>query len=226
MLLCIAQRRRTPRVRYCTANVNGSVHTELMITIDAARRGLGCTALLIGLAGTASAQPQVADFRVAVRAFEAGDFQARLDRYIDMRRGLEIGLPPLIVTDRARDIGRAERLLARRVRLTRHPAEGALFTPPIATEIRRALELVLTTSSVATIMDENPGSFEYRINGDYPKYRKLASMPGTALAILPALPADIHYRFVGDFLILHDTRANIILDRMAVAFREPSRTLR
>ena len=42
-------------------------------------------------------------------------------------------------------------------------------------------------------------------------------MPGSVLAVLPALPPDIYYRFVGDYLILHDTRANIIIDRMAAS---------
>lgn len=193
-----------------------------MIAIDAARWACGCVALMVGVAGAAAPQPQIADFHIEVRAFEAGDFQARLALYMEMRHALEIGLPPLIVTDQVRDIGRAERLLARRVRAARGPAEGEIFTAPIAGEIRRALEQVLTTTSVAIIMDENPGSFRYRINGEYPKDRTLASMPGTALAILPALPADIYYRFIGDDLILHDTRANIILDRMAFEFERPS----
>ena len=176
----------------------------------------------LALASAAGAQPQVADFHVAVRGFAEGDFQARLALYMELRHALEIGLPPLIVTDRVRDIHRAERLLAHRVRSVREPAEGALFTPPIADEIRRALGQVLTNTSIAIIMDENPGDFPYRINGEYPKHQKLASMPGTALAILPVLPADVYYRFVGHYLILHDTRANIILDRMACTFRRPS----
>jgi hypothetical protein len=34
------------------------------------------------------------------------------------------------------------------------------------------------------------------------------------LAALPALPSDVNYRFVRHELILHDTRANLILDRV------------
>ena len=42
-------------------------------------------------------------------------------------------------------------------------------------------------------------------------------MPGAILAVLTALPDGIEYRFLGHDLILHDTRANVILDRISCA---------
>lgn len=188
-----------------------------MTTIHSAdflRRTFGWLALMMVVASAAGAQPRPPDFRVTVRAFEADDFQARLAVYVAMRRDFETGLPPLIVTDQAWEIERAERLLAGRIRAARSSEQGALFSPLIAQEIRRVLQLILTASSVDTIMDENPGEFRYLVNGEYPKRRKLASTPTTVLALLPELPADIQYRFVGHHLVLLDTRANIILDRM------------
>ncbi len=43
------------------------------------------------------------------------------------------------------------------------------------------------------------------------------------LAALPELPPDVHYRFLGRDLVLHDTRANIILDEIPDAIRCPGR---
>jgi hypothetical protein len=45
------------------------------------------------------------------------------------------------------------------------------------------------------------------------------TVPPNILARLPILPDDLQYRFVGPHLILHDTRANLILDRIPYAIR-------
>jgi hypothetical protein len=60
-------------------------------------------------------------------------------------------------------------------------------------------------------MDDNSGDFEAQINGAYPN----------VLAVLPRLPEDIEYRFVGRHLILLDTRAMVILDRIPFAIQCP-----
>ena len=48
-------------------------------------------------------------------------------------------------------------------------------------------------------------------------------MPINILAALPKLPDDIEYRFLGRHLVLHDTRANMILDRIPCAVPGHSR---
>ena len=50
-----------------------------------------------------------------------------------------------------------------------------------------------------------------------PKRQPLSTVPGAVLAVLPSLPDGLEYRFLGHDLILHDTRANIILDRIRCA---------
>ena len=44
-------------------------------------------------------------------------------------------------------------------------------------------------------------------------------MPPNILARLPSLPDDIQYRFLGRHLILLDTRASVILDRIPYAIQ-------
>jgi hypothetical protein len=79
---------------------------------------------------------------------------------------------------------------------------------------------------MAIIMDENPGDLSRRINRAYPTGQPFASMPAGMLAVLPRLPDDLQYRFLGRALILIDTRTNLILDRMPCAIgcaaRSPS----
>ena len=163
----------------------------------------------------AGAEPP--DFRVTVVGYILEDFQARVGSYLALRQTLEVGLPPLVATDNPADILRAERALAKRIRAARAPRPGQLFTPDIRAEFRRVLRLESTADTVESITGENPGEFSHDINGTYPKDRALATMPSNLLALLPQLPADINYRFLGRMLVLHDTRANVILDRIPCA---------
>lgn len=158
------------------------------------------------------------DFKVQVWGYIAADFSARIETYLDLRRTLEKGLPPLMVTDDPAEIGRAERALARRIRVARAGARrGELFTPDIGAGFRKALLLETDADTRSAIMDENPGAFSIRISGTYPKERPVSTVPGNILALLPRLPDDIQYRFLGPDLVLHDTRANVILDRLPCA---------
>ena len=159
-------------------------------------------------------------FRVQVWGNIAADFSARIDTYLELRHTLEQGLPPLMVTDNPAEIGRAERALARRIRVARRGArQGELFTPDIRAVFRRVLLLETDARTRTAIMDENPGAFSTRINGTYSKERPLSTVPANILAVLPRLPDDIQYRFLGPDLVLHDTRANVILDRLPCAIR-------
>lgn len=160
------------------------------------------------------------DFKVQVWGYIVADFTARIDRYMELRAMLEQGLPPLKVTDDPAEILAAESALAERIREARSGARrGDLFTPDIRAEFRRVLLLEMDTRTRAAIMDENPGAFSHRINGTYPKERPVSTVPANVLALLPRLPDDIQYRFLGPHLVLHDTRANVILDRLPCAIR-------
>ena len=146
--------------------------------------------------------------------------------YFVLRTALEEGLPALRVTDNRAETIEIQRELARRIRRARSGARrGEIFTPEISAEFRRILQIETTPEVLATLMDENPGRFSHRINGDYPKRKTLSTMPRTFLLVLPGLPAGLEYRFLGPHLILHDTKANVILDTMscAVACRDKSK---
>ncbi len=147
------------------------------------------------------------------------DFETLVSSYFQLRTSLQQGLPVLTVTDDPAEIQTAERALARRIRAARAGAQqGEFFTPPISVTFKKALTVELDDSTMAAIMDEgNPGEVRHPINGTYPEDQPFATMPYKVLAALPSLPADLQFRFLGHHLILIDTRANVILDRIPCA---------
>ena len=181
--------------------------------------------LIVGSVGYAQAPapppaPDGPAFRVQIWGDIAADFSERIWRYSELRSELEKGLPGLRVTEDVREIRRAQRALAKRIRVARDGArQGDIFTAAIGVEFREVLRLEMDADTWAAIMDDNPGEFSNRINGTYPGKRSLSTVPPNILALLPRLPEDVQYRFLGRHLVLHDTRANLILDRIPYAIR-------
>lgn len=157
----------------------------------------------------------VVEFNVEVLGNTLGAFTAKMDAYAALRRSLQEGLPALAVTDRPDDIRQAEQLLAQRIREARAGAgRGDIFTEDIRRGFKQLLRPVTNAATCAFIRDDNPGEFAYAVNSAYPKTKPFSSVPATMLAVLPRLPEDVWYRFLDRDLILHDSRANVILDRI------------
>jgi len=158
------------------------------------------------------------NFSVQVWGDTVADFSGRAQQYFELRRRLASGLPPLVLTDRPGDIITAELTLARQVRRARRTAKpGDIFTPAIAMAFRAVLAPALNGLTLDVILDENPGSFSHDIDSRYPTSKPKATMPTTILQLLPPLPDDLQYGFIGHQLIIHDTRTNTIVDRMKCA---------
>ncbi len=165
-------------------------------------------------------QTREPDFKVYVWGVAIADFDTRMMSYAELREQLQQGLPPLRVTNDPREIRRAEYALAKRIRDARAGAHGGeIFTAEITTAFKEALVLETRPTICAAILEDNPGRFSYSINDSYPKRRPLSTVPHGILTLLPRLPADVYYRFLGRELILHDARANVILDRIPNAIR-------
>lgn len=193
------------------------------------RTALLATIVIACLSSAAYAQttlapqaPDSADFKVQVFGVAAADFDARMLIYAELRANLQQGLPALRLTDDPREILKAEHALAKRIRAVRSGAHGGeIFSPEIASAFKHALALETRPSTCASILDDNPGNFSYSINDAYPKRRPLSTVPPGVLMLLPKLPADVEYRFLKQHLILRDTRANVILDRILDAIDCP-----
>ena len=169
---------------------------------------------------TPSAGSDTPVFRVQVWGYIVEDFTARVSSYYELRRNLQKGLPVLTVTDYPAEIRNTQLALANRIRAARHRARpGEIFTPAIRVEFRKVLSLAIDANTLGAIMDDNPGKISHHINGIYPEGEPFSTMPPNILAVLPRLPDDIHYRFLGRDLILLDTAANVILDRIPCAIQ-------
>jgi len=166
--------------------------------------------------------PKDPDFTVAVDGLIVADFTARMSAYAELRRTLEEGLPGLVVTEEVSEIRRAEEALARRIRQAREGArQGNIFTPAINAAFKQLLMGVTKPGVCAAILDDgNPrDGISYRTGRPYPRDEPLSTVPPSVLGVLPALPDDVQYRFMDRDMILYDTRANMMLDRIPAAIR-------
>lgn len=160
------------------------------------------------------------EFKVEVVGATIAAFTSKMDDYAALRRSLQEGLPGLRLTDNPAELRDAERMLAERIRHARAGARrGDIFTDDIRKAFRQLLRSVANAGICEAIRDDNPGEFAWDVNADYPKDKPVSTVPPSILEVLPRLPDDVWYRFLGRDLILHDTRANIILDRIDDAIR-------
>ena len=174
--------------------------------------------------GQQPAQPPtplpIVEFNVEVLGSTLSDFTATMDTYAALRQSLQEGLPTLTLTDNPGEIRDTERLLAARIRRARAGAgRGQIFTEEIRRGFKQLLRKAANQGLCEAVYDDNPGEFQYPINGEYPKNKPLSTVPPSILKVLPRLPEEVWYRFLGRDLILHDSRANVILDRIDDAIR-------
>ena len=142
------------------------------------------------------------------------DFKARVDKYVELRNKADNDAPKMKKTNDSTELRSAQQGLAERIGAARTSAkQGDIFTPEIAAQFRKMLRPEVNEPGTrATIKDDNPGAFPFKVNGPYPSKEPLSTVPPNVLATLPPLPKDIEYRFVNKHLILRDARANLIID--------------
>jgi hypothetical protein len=158
-------------------------------------------------------------FKMEVVGDVMADFSARVTAYAELRSRLIEGVPALTVNDPA-EVRKSVQALAAKIRVARAGARrGDIFTPAISREMMKVLDLQMNRSTWADLVDDNPGEFAKRVNGSYPEGRPFSTVPANMLAVLPSLPPDLEYRFVGPDLGLLDTRANVIVDWLPFAIQ-------
>jgi hypothetical protein len=171
----------------------------------------------------ANPDPTQPDFRMVVQGTFDGEtlaeFNHRVQDYAALRSRLEVGLPPLVVTTNADEIEAFEHCLAERLSHARGSRRGQIFAPAMEGQLKRMLAARADAPTIAAIMEDGPGEFDVDVNDTYSKKYALATMPPNLLLILPDLPKDLEWRFVGRHLILRDVRANMIIDEIPYAIR-------
>jgi hypothetical protein len=146
-------------------------------------------------------------------------FLARVHEYMALHTAAKQSLPPLPPDPTAEQVDTRQRAFAKLIGQERAKARpGDVFTPGVRAYFRTRLLRALSGPDGAelrgSIMDENPGRIQLRINGRYPDTVPLSTMPYQILAVLPPLPEELEYRFLGARLVLLDAHAHIVIDYM------------
>lgn len=187
-----------------------------LITATAAMTLMACAS-----AGTATTAEQTKPPAVSPGAPSdaktVAAFNDRLRQYSEAHNKLEKTLPALSKETSPEVIDKHQRALEALIKQARASAKrGDLFHPDTEKMIRRVFAQVFSGAEgatlKATIMDENPTTLKLAVNSRYPDEVPLSTMPPQVLAMLPKLPEELEYRFIGNRLILLDVHAHTIAD--------------
>ena len=174
------------------------------------------TVLVAGLSAVTLAAGQE---RPPGRAALVERFTQRVQAYVAMHRQVERFLPPQqIFTDPAEAqrsmVGMANALRA----LRPTAAEGDVFDTEIGNLFRDDIWQALRQGGIdpesvaLEMVPEVPGDYPPpAVNGNF-SWALANVMPPCVLRVLPELPIELQYRFVGVDLVLIDLHANLVVD--------------
>jgi hypothetical protein len=177
--------------------------------------------LLCGVAACDRREPSVPQGPVPDNSGEQAtlnEFKARIDQYYELHKQAEAKLPKLPTEATPQQIDHNQRELGRLISEARAGAkQGEIFTPAMETLLRKHLARIFNnpTDGAAvkgSVMDENPSGVTLVINGRYPDNVPISTMPPDLLQILPKMPEEFEYRFVGRHLVVLDVHAHLIAD--------------
>jgi hypothetical protein len=172
-------------------------------------------ASLVVVASLAATATGLAQPPVNAQAKAMVEFKGRVAAYVDLAKTLSDKLPALKQTDDPAEISAREIALGNAIREGRAAARpGDILTRETAQIFRKIVKADFRRRSQQRqklVLAEIP-HFHPRVNQTYPSEAALATFPSTLLNALPALPEGIEYRLLSEALILHDVKANIIVD--------------
>jgi hypothetical protein len=147
------------------------------------------------------------------------DFEIRVKAYTDLHKRLAKGDAKQMETDDPAMISAVKARLAAKVQAARRDAkQGDIFTPAVRPVFRRLLAPELKgedgRDAKAVLKDDAPapGSVPFKVNAKYPEDQPRPTVPAKVLLSLPALPAPLEYRIVGQHLLLLDMEADLVVD--------------
>jgi len=151
------------------------------------------------------------------------EFNRRVNQYVLLQQQAGSSLKKLSTKATPEEIDANQRALLALVAKARADIkQGDIFVPDMQTFIRGLVRRVLSGPDggkmKSSLMDENPMGVKIAVNDRYPDTIPLSTMPPDILAALPKLPDELEYRFVGNRLILLDTKAHLIVDFVSDTF--------
>ena len=154
-------------------------------------------------------------------------FTAAITDYVALHRQVERYLPPQKIFTDPGEAERAMTVMADAMRRMRpHAHEGDMFTEDVANVFRREILEALRNSDfdVQTVLDETIAETaedvaQPTVNGLF-SWALGNTMPPCVLRVLPELPIELQYRFVGTDLVLINLHANLVVDILRDALSE------
>jgi hypothetical protein len=145
------------------------------------------------------------------------DFKTRLDKYEAISGKLRAEVFPASSEVQASEIHRHQKELAARIKQALPDwKQGDIFTPGINTIFKRRLAEALSGTDGANnrgaIFDDAPPTQTVVVLTEYPTGMPVATVPAEILQLLPVLPKELEYRFIGRHLILFDVSAYLMVD--------------
>jgi hypothetical protein len=147
-----------------------------------------------------------------------GAFRRSIEDYLALRQRLEPTLPPLAMSSNPQQIHAAVDARATAIREARaHQAAGAIFNSTVSALFRRRIQDGVSNSGDAIagvlqqIREESTTRTRPVVNGRF-SWATAVATPASILSLLPALPDELQYRFVGRDLVLVDIDANLVID--------------
>jgi hypothetical protein len=151
--------------------------------------------------------------------------------YAALHRRLEATLPTLEVTSNPDKIFKLVQQMAAALRAARPNARpGDFFTEAVAVELRLSIAEALAAHgfTAADVRESealegiDPATVSLKVNGTFPWIYATAMFPCVFNA-LPPLPPELHYRMLGNTLVLIDVHASLIVDLLPNALAETER---
>lgn len=167
--------------------------------------------LLLSLLLAIAQAPPVNPTGAAVLAF-----RERVVAYVKVHNEAESKVPNLEETNDPAKVSSREVALGEMIRSLRPQAlEGDVFGADFQKVLVKEVRDDFGKRSAAdrkALIQELPAGVKLSVNQTYPSTLPLATFPAKLLNRLPELPPELEYRIVGRHLILHDVKANLVVD--------------
>ena len=162
------------------------------------------------------------------RADTSGDaaaikqFNAAIASYMTLRRNLRSEVRGPVKNSSSTEMTDATDALAGAIQRSRREAKvGSIFAEPVASVIKRRIADAVRDEKLVAVLadidDEGTGGPAPKVHLRLPVTAQMATMPAALLAVLPTLPKELEYRILGNYLILRDVDASLILDYVPAA---------
>ena len=150
------------------------------------------------------------------------EFENQAKAYSRMREGLEEKLPKLAKEATADQIEAHKLTFQKMVQQARVNAkQGELFTPAATQLVRAIIKTEFNGKDGVElrkkVLEAETKGVPVKVNLPYPDSKEQVEMPPALLLVLPQLPKQLRYRFVGTNLLLLDRENGLIIDYLTNA---------